>query len=147
MVCGLVVEHSSENSYSRSCPSHFHALLRRRKQRKGRSWRLNLVGEYLERKLGKRNAIGNNDPAIFQEFREALGTRDSKTIAAYVTTIRDFVIWLAAQQGGTPTIPSGVADRNSGAWLSGLAPKGWPCASDPQQGTFWIASVLPVGDG
>ncbi|GHO77754.1 hypothetical protein KSD_55250 [Ktedonobacter sp. SOSP1-85] len=27
-----------------------------------------------------------SDPAIFQEFREALGTRDPKTIAAYLAT-------------------------------------------------------------
>jgi site-specific recombinase XerD len=44
----------------------------------------------------------SNDPAIFQEFRDALGTRDPKTIATYLTTMRDFVAWLAAQPGGTP---------------------------------------------
>lgn len=43
-----------------------------------------------------------NDPAIFQEFREALGTRDPKTIATYLTTMRDFVAWLAIQPGGAP---------------------------------------------
>ena len=37
----------------------------------------------------------SNDPAIFQEFRNALGTRDPKTVAAYLTTMRDFVTWLA----------------------------------------------------
>ncbi|GHO72526.1 hypothetical protein KSD_02970 [Ktedonobacter sp. SOSP1-85] len=42
------------------------------------------------------------DPAIFQEFREALGTRDPKTIAAYLATLRDFVAWLATQPGGMP---------------------------------------------
>ncbi len=26
--------------------------------------------------------MANNDPAVFQEFREALGARDPKTIAA-----------------------------------------------------------------
>jgi site-specific recombinase XerD len=45
---------------------------------------------------------GPNDPAIFQEFREALGTRDPKTIATYLTTMRDFVAWLATQPGGAP---------------------------------------------
>ncbi|HEU5383325.1 MAG TPA: tyrosine-type recombinase/integrase [Ktedonobacteraceae bacterium] len=44
----------------------------------------------------------HNDPAVFQEFREALGTRDPKTIATYLTTMRDFVAWLAIQPGGTP---------------------------------------------
>src|SRR6266566_3887092 len=43
-----------------------------------------------------------NDPAVFQEFREALGTRDPKTIATYLTTMRDFVAWLSMQPGGTP---------------------------------------------
>jgi hypothetical protein len=36
----------------------------------------------------------SNDPAIFQEFREALGTHDPKTIATYLATMRDFVAWL-----------------------------------------------------
>jgi site-specific recombinase XerD len=43
-----------------------------------------------------------NDPVIFHEFRDALGARDPKTIATYLTTMRDFVTWLAAQPGGTP---------------------------------------------
>src|SRR6266516_1085053 len=46
--------------------------------------------------------MASNDPAVFQEFREALGTCDPKTIATYLTTMRDFVAWLAAQPGGTP---------------------------------------------
>ncbi len=44
----------------------------------------------------------SKDPAIFQEFREALGARDPKTIATYLTTMRDFVNWLAELPGGTP---------------------------------------------
>lgn len=43
-----------------------------------------------------------HDPVVFQEFREALGTRDPKTIATYLTTMRDFVAWLATRPGGTP---------------------------------------------
>jgi site-specific recombinase XerD len=46
--------------------------------------------------------MSSNDPDVFQEFREALGTHDPKTIATYLTTMRDFVAWLAAQPGGTP---------------------------------------------
>jgi len=42
----------------------------------------------------------HNAPAVFQEFREALGTRDPKTIATYLATMRDFVAWLAAQPRG-----------------------------------------------
>ncbi|GHO62582.1 hypothetical protein KSC_014740 [Ktedonobacter sp. SOSP1-52] len=46
--------------------------------------------------------MASNDPVIFQEFREALGTRDPKTIATYLSTMRDYVTWLTAQPGGTP---------------------------------------------
>jgi hypothetical protein len=34
--------------------------------------------------------VVSNDPAIFQEFRNALGTRDPKTVAAYSS-------WMACQ--------------------------------------------------
>lgn len=44
----------------------------------------------------------SNDSVIFQEFRDALGTRDPKTVAAYLTTMRDFVAWLATQPGSVP---------------------------------------------
>ncbi len=46
--------------------------------------------------------MARNDPAIFQEFQHALGARDPKTVAAYLTTMRDFVTWLAELPGGTP---------------------------------------------
>src|SRR5260370_34575544 len=51
---------------------------------------------------GRRMPAGSNDPAVFQEFRDALGTRDPKTIATYLTTMRGFVAWLAEQPGGAP---------------------------------------------
>ncbi|GHO80950.1 hypothetical protein KSD_87210 [Ktedonobacter sp. SOSP1-85] len=44
----------------------------------------------------------SNDLAIFEEFRDALGTRDPKTVATYLATMRDFVSWHAEQPGGTP---------------------------------------------
>src|SRR5438046_93099 len=50
----------------------------------------------------KEKPSGGNDPAIFQTFRDALGMRDPKTVAAYLTTMRHFVTWLASQPGGTP---------------------------------------------
>jgi len=43
----------------------------------------------------------DNDSAPLQEFAAALGARDPKTVAAYLTTVRDFVVWLATQPGGT----------------------------------------------
>ncbi len=50
----------------------------------------------------KKDAVRGNDPTIFQEFRDTLGTRDPKTVAAYLATMRDFVTWLADLPGGTP---------------------------------------------
>lgn len=52
--------------------------------------------------LAKEKLDVSTDPAIFREFRDALGTRDPKTVAAYLTTVRDFVAWLAAQPGEIP---------------------------------------------
>src|SRR5258708_3561762 len=46
-------------------------------------------------------AKSTNSPPL-QEFAASLGARDPKTIAAYLTTMRDFVAWLATQPGGTP---------------------------------------------
>jgi site-specific recombinase XerD len=46
--------------------------------------------------------MASNDPVIFQEFQDALGARDPKTIATYLSTVRDFVAWLAVQPGGAP---------------------------------------------
>jgi hypothetical protein len=42
----------------------------------------------------------NSSP--LQEFAAALGARDPKTTATYLTTVRDFVAWLATQPGGMP---------------------------------------------
>ena len=44
----------------------------------------------------------SHDPATLQEFRVAPATRDPKTVATYLTTMRDFVAWLATKPGGTP---------------------------------------------
>ena len=44
----------------------------------------------------------SDDPQSLQEFAASLGTRDPKTVATYLTTVRDFVAWLAIQPGGTP---------------------------------------------
>lgn len=43
----------------------------------------------------------SDDPPVLQEFAASLGTRDPKTVATYLTTVRDFVAWLALQPGGT----------------------------------------------
>ena len=33
----------------------------------------------------------SDDPSALQEFAASLGTRDPKTVATYLTTVRDFV--------------------------------------------------------
>ena len=44
----------------------------------------------------------SNDSPPLQEFAASLGARDPKTVATYLTTMRDFVAWLGTQTGGTP---------------------------------------------
>ena len=43
-----------------------------------------------------------DDSSTLQEFAASLGARDPKTVATYLTTMRDFVAWLGTQPGGTP---------------------------------------------
>jgi len=43
----------------------------------------------------------SNDSPPLQEFAISLGVRDPKTVATDLTTMRDFVAWLATQPGGT----------------------------------------------
>jgi len=69
-----------------------------------------------------------NDPAALQEFRAALATRDPKTVATYLTTMRDFVTWLVTQPGGTPFhfgLITETAVRGYMDWLqhAGRAPR------------------------
>ena len=42
------------------------------------------------------------DDPVVDAFAQALGGKDSKTIAAYLGTIRDLIVWLATRPGGTP---------------------------------------------
>jgi len=63
-----------------------------------------------------------------QEFAASLGARDPKTIATYLTTMRDFVAWLATQPGGTPFhlgLVTETAVRGYMDWLqsAGRAPR------------------------
>ena len=41
-------------------------------------------------------------PSALQGFAASLSTRDPKTVATYLTTVDDFVAWLALQPGRTP---------------------------------------------
>lgn len=43
-----------------------------------------------------------NDPEPLQAFALALVGKDAKTIAAYLSTVRDLVAWLATTPGGDP---------------------------------------------
>jgi hypothetical protein len=42
------------------------------------------------------------DPAAFAQFAAALGSRDPATVAAYLTTLRGLLAWLATRPGGQP---------------------------------------------
>lgn len=44
----------------------------------------------------------STDSPPLQEFAASLGARDPKTVVTYLTTMRNFVDWLATQPGGTP---------------------------------------------
>jgi site-specific recombinase XerD len=46
--------------------------------------------------------VHTNDPEPLRAFAEDLSGHDSKTMAAYVSTVRQFITWLAPQPGGTP---------------------------------------------
>jgi hypothetical protein len=88
----------------------------------------------------------NNDPTIFQEFREALGTRDPKTTATYSTTMRDFMAWLAAQPGGTPFHLGLLTETAVRGYMDSLQRAGRaPRTREPR--TFRAPPFLPVGDG
>jgi site-specific recombinase XerD len=72
--------------------------------------------------------MASNDPAIFREFQQALGAYDPKTVAAYLTTMRDWVIWLAELPGGTPfhlglVTETGVRGYMDSLKLAGPAPQ------------------------
>ncbi|EFH87928.1 tyrosine-type recombinase/integrase [Ktedonobacter racemifer] len=67
---------------------------------------------------------GSDDPPIFQEFRNALGTHDPKTVTAYLVTMRDFVTWLAAQPGGTPFHPTLLTETAVSGYMDSLQRSG-----------------------
>ena len=43
-----------------------------------------------------------DDPPLLTAFATALATRDPATVRAYLTTLRQFVAWLATTPSGTP---------------------------------------------
>ena len=45
-----------------------------------------------------------DDSSVLQEFAASLGARDPKTVATYLTTMRDFVAWLVRKQEGRRSI-------------------------------------------
>lgn len=65
-------------------------------------------------------SIRSGDPAVLQEFEAALGARDPKTVTTYLTTIRDFVTWLAAQPGGSPFHVSQVTETAIRSYMDSL---------------------------
>ena len=69
-------------------------------------------------------AMNSTDPVIFQKFQEALGTRDPKTVAAYLSTIRDFLAWLATQPSGIPFRIELVTETTVRGYLDSLKQAG-----------------------
>ncbi|GAC1308639.1 MAG: hypothetical protein NVSMB27_46190 [Ktedonobacteraceae bacterium] len=59
----------------------------------------------------------SSDSLPLQEFAASLGARDPKTIASYLTTVRDFVAWLATHPGASGLTRSGkgtgIGERRS----------------------------------
>lgn len=49
--------------------------------------------------------LRDDDPESVRVFVATLGRRDPKTVAAYLTTLRDLVAWLATQPDGSPFRP------------------------------------------
>jgi site-specific recombinase XerD len=49
--------------------------------------------------------LREDDPESFRAFVATLDRNDDKTIAAYLTTLRDLAAWLATQPDGTPFHP------------------------------------------
>src|SRR5260370_38826446 len=96
-------EHSSENSTTRTSSTNSSSHRRFAKQTNRESWREILVGESFTPKVRRRSMpTRSDDPQALQELAARLGTRDPKTIATYLTTVRDFVTWLALQPPGAP---------------------------------------------
>jgi hypothetical protein len=87
--------------------------------------------------LGKKIPDVNHDPVIFQEFRDALGARDPKTVAAYLATMRDFVAWLTEQPGGASFHLGLLTETAVRGYLDWGA-----CASYSEQGAFWAPPLL-----
>ncbi|GHO58681.1 hypothetical protein [Ktedonobacter robiniae] len=88
----------------------------------------------------------SNGLAIFEEFRDVLGTRDPKTVAIYLATMRDFVSWRAEQPGGTPFHLGLLIETAVHGYLDSRKTSR-PCAPYPEQGAFRTTPFLPVGDG
>jgi site-specific recombinase XerD len=49
--------------------------------------------------------LRDDDPESLRTFVATLGRRDPKTVAAYLSTLRDLVAWLATQPDGSPFRP------------------------------------------
>ena len=87
-----------------------------------------------------------NDLVIFQAFQDALGAGTPKTIATYLTTMRDFVTWPAAQPGGTPFHLGLQTETAVRGYLDSLKQAGRaPRTGEPR--AVWVAPVLPVDNG
>jgi hypothetical protein len=112
-----------------------------------RHYSQNLVGE--SSRTGVRPSmpaftLREDDPESFHTFVATLDRNDDKTIAAYLTTLRDLAAWLATQPDRIPFHP---------ALLTVTALEGYFClpggrtagAAHPRQGTHRDYPLLPLG--
>ena len=88
----------------------------------------------------------SSDSPPLREFAAALGARDPKTVATYLTTVRD-----AGGVAGNATCGNAVSsrpcDRDSRTWLHGFPGHCKPRATHTEQSPLSVAPLLPVGRG
>jgi site-specific recombinase XerD len=68
--------------------------------------------------------ISENDPESFRAFADSLSRRDEATIAAYISTLRDFVSWFATYPDGDPFHPDKLTATALQAYFDHLAATG-----------------------
>ena len=89
----------------------------------------------------------SDDPRALQQFAASLGTRDPKTVATYLITVRDFVAWLTLQPGGTSFHLGLVTETAGSTWVHGFSGYHEPHATHAEQSALGIAPLLSVGCG
>ena len=69
-------------------------------------------------------ALRDDDPAELRAFVATLSRRDPKTVAAYLSTLRDLVAWLATQPDGDPFRPDALTATALQGYVDHLVAQG-----------------------